>query len=67
MKCSVCNCEKLSEIKIIDCQILATEGYVEQTVNSYVCEKCGHIELYAKEKDSLSNKFKRSSGSKLGG
>ena len=46
MKCIVCGCEKLKEIKIIDNQVLATEGYVAQTVKSYACEKCGHVELY---------------------
>ena len=49
MKCTVCGCEKLNEIKIIDNQVVATEGYVAQTVKSYACESCGHVELYAKK------------------
>ena len=64
MKCIVCECEKLKEIKIIDNQVLATEGYVAQTVKSYACEKCGHVELYV---DSNYKKVSGSSGSKLGG
>lgn len=48
MKCTVCGCEKLKKIKIIYCEIVATEGYVEQVVDSYACEKCGHVELYVK-------------------
>ena len=55
MKCTVCGCEKLKEIKIIDNQVLATEGYVAQTVNSYACEKCGHVELYIKQKEEKKN------------
>lgn len=47
MKCSVCGSEKMFEVSIIDNQVLATEGYVRQTVKSYACEDCGHIDLYA--------------------
>ena len=50
MKCTVCGCEKLNKIQIIDNQILATEGFVAQTVNSYACEECGHVELYVGQK-----------------
>ena len=46
MKCTACGCEKLYKVEIINNQVLATEGYVEQTVDSYACEKCGHVELY---------------------
>ena len=53
MKCIVCGCEKLKEIKIIDNQVVATEGCVTQTVNSYACEKCGHVELYANSKSEI--------------
>ena len=55
MKCIVCRSEKLKEIKIIDNQVLATEGYVAQTVSSYACEKCGHVELYVKQKEEKKN------------
>lgn len=53
MKCIVCGCEKLKKIKIIDNQVVASEGYVAQTVNSYACEKCGHVELYANNKSEI--------------
>lgn len=46
MKCSVCGSENMFEVSIIDNQVLATEGYVRQTVKSYACEDCGHIDLY---------------------
>ena len=46
MKCTACGCKKLYKIEIINNQVVATEGYVEQTVDSYACEKCGHVELY---------------------
>lgn len=46
MKCSVCGSENMVEVSIIDNQVLATEGYVRQTVNAYACEDCGHIDLY---------------------
>jgi len=46
MKCTLCGNEKLKEIKIIDNQVVATEGYVAQTVKSYACEKCGHVEMF---------------------
>ena len=46
MKCIVCGCEELKEIKIINDQVVKTEGYVEQIVKSYACQKCGHVELY---------------------
>lgn len=49
MKCSICGCKNLFEISIIDNQVLRTEGYVAQTVLSYACEDCGHIELYASQ------------------
>lgn len=48
MKCTACGCENLKEIEIIGDSILATHGSVWQTVNSYMCQKCGHVELYAK-------------------
>lgn len=47
MKCSKCGCDKLFEMSIINNQVLATEGYVSQTVRSFACEDCGHIELFA--------------------
>lgn len=47
MKCSVCGSEKLFEMSIINSNILRTEGSVKQSVISYACEECGHIELYA--------------------
>jgi predicted nucleic-acid-binding Zn-ribbon protein len=46
MKCTACGNNKLYEISIIDNQVVRTEGYVAQTVNSYACENCGHVELY---------------------
>ena len=38
--------EKLKEIKIINNQVITTEGYVEQTVKLFAYEKCGHVELF---------------------
>ncbi len=46
MKCTMCGHEQLKEVKIIDNQIVATEGYVSQKCKSFACEKCGHIELF---------------------
>lgn len=58
MKCTVCGCENLYEIDIIDNQVVATEGYVEQTVKSYACKECGHVELYVdKKKNPSKNRF----------
>lgn len=58
MKCSICGSENLFEISIINNQVLRTEGYVSQTVLSYACEDCGHIELYAPQE--MINKRKES-------
>ena len=51
-KCTVCGCEDLKPIRIINSQVLRTHGYVEQTVDSYACTKCGHVELYVKIKNN---------------
>lgn len=69
MKCSVCGSKNMFEVSIIDNQVLATEGYVRQTVKSYACEDCGHIDLYMpKEKTDKNTVLRRgSSGSILGG
>ena len=56
-KCTACGCEDLKKIKIISSEILATHGYVEQTVDSYVCTKCGHVELYAKKENNKQKEF----------
>ena len=45
MKCSVCGSEKMFETSILDDQ--CTEGYVRLKAVPYVCEDCGHIDLYA--------------------
>ncbi len=49
MKCSVCGCNNLFEVRIIDSEILSGYGVVEQSVKSYACEKCGHVELYVSQ------------------
>ena len=64
MKCTSCGCKNLKEIKIIDNQIVATEGYVAQTVKSYACKNCGHVELYASKAQAIQKEYR---GSKLGG
>ncbi len=64
MKCTACGCDKLYKIEIIDNQVVATEGYVYQTVFSYACEKCGHVELYVNKDYKKPN---GSSDSTLGG
>jgi len=61
MKCTLCGNEKLKEIQIIDDQVVKTEGYVDQTVRSYACEKCGHVELfYDFKNDNKKNRYVRS-------
>lgn len=45
MKCSVCGSEKMFEASILDDQ--CTEGYVQLKAVPYICENCGHIDLYA--------------------
>lgn len=57
MKCTVCGHDKLKKIRILDNQVVATEGYVAQTVDSYACEQCGHVELYANSKSELKKGF----------
>lgn len=46
MKCTNCGCKNLVEISIIENNILRTHGDVWQTVSSYACAKCGHVDLY---------------------
>lgn len=50
MKCTICGCEDLFKVPIINNQVLATEGYVAQTVNSFAYMKCGHVELFVEQK-----------------
>ena len=57
MKCTVCGHDKLKKIRILDNQVVATEGYVAQTVDSYACEQCGHVELYVNSKSELKKGF----------
>ncbi len=66
MKCSVCGSENMVKVSIIDNQVLATEGYVRQTVNSYACEDCGHIDLYM-PKNETDKKIVSTETSLLGG
>lgn len=49
MKCLLCGKEKFFKVKIIDNQVIATEGYVSQTVDAYACENCGHVELFVSQ------------------
>ena len=51
MKCTNCGNETFFETKILDNHVLATEGYVAQTVRSYACLQCGHIELFVSQND----------------
>lgn len=46
MKCTNCGCKKLQEISILESDVIRIYGSVWQTVSSYACEKCGHVELY---------------------
>ena len=45
-KCTACGSEELKPIPILYGSIC--EGKVEQTVDSFYCTQCGHIELYAR-------------------
>ncbi len=46
MKCLNCGCEKLVPVSMYDFNLLADCGDVNQNVNAYACEKCGHVELF---------------------
>lgn len=46
--CTACGSSELKPIPILYSDVSATEGEVRQTVDSFYCVKCGHVELYAR-------------------
>lgn len=50
MKCVNCGGTEFFETKILNDQVLKTEGYVEQTVQAFACLKCGRVQLYVPQK-----------------
>ncbi len=46
--CTACGSNELKPIPILFSNVCRTEGEVRQTVDSFYCVKCGHVELYAR-------------------
>lgn len=50
MKCPNCGKTEFENMPLFDCDICASEGFVWQLVDAWVCVNCGRVELYMPKK-----------------